>query len=357
MECKYFINKSSIERNELANEYKACWCRLRIGHRKVNCYEYRECKKDGCKQFHHPLLHNDDIKKASKQNHVNVDANNESESDKEDTEYKQSHATNTFDNTESQNCLLQLMKISAGTKNVGTLDAMWDSGATVSMITFKKARELDLVGAKTDITIVKVGGEKEVVNSKLYDVPIHDLNGNIEVLKAYGIKQISTSIDSVETSKLAQKLQVKPIEVQRPAGEIDMLIGIDYAGFHPEKISASGHLVLMKNKFGTCLSGSSKEIEENTKIIVKNVSIYHAIVKIEDFYNSEGLGVTCQPKCGSCRCGEFPIGGKQYSLQHERELAMIESGLELSNGIWTARYPWKRNPNDLPNNRVAAMAM
>ena len=103
---------------------------------------------------------------------------------------------------------------------------MWDGGATVSMITFKKARELHLVGAKTDITNVKGGGEKEVVNSKLYDVPIHDLNGNIEVLKAYGIKQISTSIDSVETSKLAQKLQVKPIEVQRPAGEIDMLIGI-----------------------------------------------------------------------------------------------------------------------------------
>ena len=113
----------------------------------------------------------------------------------------------------------------------------------------------------------------------------------------------------------------------------------------------------MKNKFGRCLGGSHQWLEERTHLLIQEVHVAHAIVKIDYFCNSEALGVSCQPRCGSCKCGECPIGGKQYTLQQERELAMIEKGLELQDGKWTARYPWKKDPNDLPNNYSAALAM
>jgi hypothetical protein len=97
---------------------------------------------------------------------------------------------------------------------------------------------------------------------------------------------------------------------------------------------------------------------EKTQRLVQDVEVSHVMaVKIEDFYESEMLGVACQPRCGSCRCGECPLGSKQYTLQQERELAMIDNGLLLKDGVWTAQYPWKRDPQELPNNYSSALAM
>ena len=47
----------------------------------------------------------------------------------------------------------------------------------------------------------------------------------------------------------------------------------------------------------------------------------------------------CNPRCGSCRCGKCPIGGKQYTLKQERELDQIEEGLTYINDHWEAKYP------------------
>ena len=41
------------------------------------------------------------------------------------------------------------------------------------------------------------------------------------------------------------------------------------------------------------------------------------------------------------RCGNCPLGGKDYSLKEERELKMIEDGLKFKSeeGHWEAQYP------------------
>ena len=80
-------------------------------------------------------------------------------------------------------------------------------------------------------------------------------------------------------------------------------------------------------------------------------------VKIEDFFEIESLGVEVKPKCGNCRCGSFPIGGKDYTIKEERELRLIENGLERKSNHWQATYPWKRSPEDLPDNKVCALGM
>ena len=98
--------------------------------------------------------------------------------------------------------------------------------------------------------------------------------------------------------------------------------------------------------------------QKKTKKVIQHVTILHVKnVRVEDFYEMETMGVECSPKCGSCRCGKCPIGGKQYTLQEERELHQIEEGLTLRDGRWEAKYPWIRDPVELPNNKVAAIAM
>jgi hypothetical protein len=48
------------------------------------------------------------------------------------------------------------------------------------------------------------------------------------------------------------------------------------------------------------------------------------------------MGVECSPKCGSCKCRRCAIGGKDYTIQEEKELKLIEEGLQKRNGKWFA---------------------
>jgi len=55
------------------------------------------------------------------------------------------------------------------------------------------------------------------------------------------------------------------------------------------------------------------------------------------------------------------VGADNVQLEgnssEEREQHQIEEGLTHKGDHWEAQYPWIRNPNDLPDNRCAALAM
>ena len=339
-ECRSFNEETVTTKWDLVCDYRVCWCCLKSGHRSANCFKLKECGVKGCKENHHPLLHEE---------------RNTAKREPEIKSAIQKHLADRDNSTKF--CLLQLMQVEAGTKQVMPLNTMWDSGAQLSLVTFKKAKELELTGIKTRLSIIKVGAEKESIDSRLYEIPLHDINGNIEYFKAYGIERISTTIEAYDTSSMAKMFDIDPVEVSRPEGEIDMLIGFEYAGFHPDKERSVDHLVLLKNKFGRCFGGTHETMVERATLLIQEAQVAHAAIKIEDFYNTEALGVSCVPKCGNCRCGECSMGSKPYTLKEERELAMIDQGLDLQENRWIAQYPWIKDPKDLPNNYTAAYAM
>ena len=389
--CRGYIDKTPEEKAEIMKELKACWCCLQKGHFANRCYYKTECGVDGCKRMHHKSLH-----KALAILGIQLHSQSKQMSS-------------------SKHCLLQLMKVKCGTGRDVNLNTLWDGGSTLSMITFKKASEMQLKGEKVALTIIKVGGEREDIRSYLYEVPLKDADGHIVHFCAYGIKKISTEIEKIDVG-IVKHLFVDINEniLERPGGEVDMLIGFEYAGFHPIRMQAADHLLLMKNRFGWCLGGSHEKIEEKVKIVADAVvyfvkgscrpdKFYHTeelgvevrgrcngcdcggcecrfgcnhenlyarrekeVKKkgvvvchtkgssdVNDFLQTEELGIEVIPRCGGCKCRECPSGGKQYSLKEERELMMIEEGLKIDNKQWTATYPWKRNPCDLPNNYSA----
>ncbi|XP_033099500.1 uncharacterized protein LOC117103114 [Anneissia japonica] len=73
-----------------------------------------------------------------------------------------------------------------------------------------------------------------------------------------------------------------------------------------------------------------------------------------DFLDIESIGVRCSPRCGGCKCGNCPLGAKRYTLREERELNLIDDGLTYEDGRWPARYPWIKDPHQLPDNRPVA---
>lgn len=53
------------------------------------------------------------------------------------------------------------------------------------------------------------------------------------------------------------------------------------------------------------------------------------------------------PKCGGCKCGKCSLGKCDYTIQEEKELAIIERGLRYDENSlqWTVIYPWIKDPN------------
>ena len=135
------------------------------------------------------------------------------------------------------------------------------------------------------------------------------------------------------------------------------MIGYEYAAIHPVVQEASGNLVLLVNKFGKCLGGSHPRLYEETYKASFSVDHVSIDATIEDFCSIEALGIKSSPACGNCRCGKCPIGSHNYLLKDERELKQIENGLRLEEGTWIVPYPWKRDPRQLPDNKVMALAV
>ncbi|XP_043208348.1 uncharacterized protein LOC122373955 isoform X1 [Amphibalanus amphitrite] len=256
--------------------------------------------------------------------------------------------------------------------NDRNLIAMWDSGANVSLITHKAASTLNLTGHDTTLTITKVGNETQDYNSKRYVVPLIDANGKQWEVHAYGIEEITSALDKFDVSAVAPLFQnIQPKDIERPHGNVDMLIGIDCCAIMPIVTETIGNLQLLKNQFGYCIRGcltgevaSSRQVQiiRGSNICdVNNIYVEPLTSlkrKLDEYFTVENLGTCCTPRCGGCKCGKCATGTGCYSLQEERELRLIKDGLvyDHKRGKFTAHYPWIRDPNELPNNVTIAEA-
>ena len=142
-------------------------------------------------------------------------------------------------------------------------------------------------------------------------------------------------IDVISNSKSKVNMEIKEAVKLFPwtdkcrikcpvAGAIDILIGFDYAGYHPQRIESIQHLVLLENHFGYTIAGSHETLKQNSEYNeVKHAVVMHT-GNLEKFYTIESLGVSCNPQCGSCKCGKCQIGGKNMNIKEEQEYKLIE---------------------------------
>ena len=124
------------------------------------------------------------------------------------------------------------MEISSDTIPSRKVNVLWDSGATFSLITFKKANQLNLIEEEVSISVIKVGGEKETIQN-VYDPPLCDKSGKVIIFRVYGIGKISTDVKYISVKGVLHLFNgIKEVDIQRPTGEINVVVGYEYAGFH-----------------------------------------------------------------------------------------------------------------------------
>ena len=115
--CRTFLSKPVEERASLIKEHSACWTCMQQGHQSKECWNKRKCEVEGCQKFHNASLH-----KVFAAGII-------------------SHTSKV--NSSADPCILLIMSIPMYRSNK-FVSSLWDSGATINLITFHKAKELNL---------------------------------------------------------------------------------------------------------------------------------------------------------------------------------------------------------------------
>ena len=284
---------------DLLKNSSACFYCLMPNHRSDQCIRKKECG-DGCKKYHHCSLHSDEYAGSS---HTLI---------------------GDWPNEHEKTVILPIMKVQ--THWVNNINILWDTAANLSLITKNKAKSMNLNGKPVKLSIILAGGEKKVIESERYFVPIVNLNGQVKHVSAFGIERIINSISEIDTECIMNIFPGVPFgQIARPCGEVELLVGYDYAGWHPTKELCHKHL-LLSNQFGKCFGGNHPRLKESTHKYVSNVSVVNFAYKYgmsTDFFS---MGVSCEPKCGNCMCRKCPIGGKSFTLKRRGNYTKSKAG-------------------------------
>jgi hypothetical protein len=237
-QCEKFKSMSLEERLKTVRENHACFsCLKKAGrdHRASNCSRRKQCtqKISGiqCKYYHHVILHPSNP--AASVGVASVENNTEA--------------------------MLPVITVRISGKNnrhkQGNI--LLDSGEQISLICTSTANNLDLKGKDVSITIIKVGGEEEVLATKLYQVLITSLETGAKfTVKAVGIPHISDDISNINIGEMAKGIGIPEVKIYRECGPIDMLIGIDHAYMHTGDSKKVGNVVARHSPLGWIIFGA-----------------------------------------------------------------------------------------------------
>ena len=208
----------------------------------------------------------------------------------------------------------------------GRIGTLLDNCSTDNYITNSMARRNNLVGEHVELLVEGIGGEKNKVDSYIFQVPIKDKTGRVHVLECYGMDVIATPVDPPNSEsylELCSKFGVSLKEVQRPKS-IDLLISMrENHLLADSKLKTIGRMTLYQGLLGKVFGGSDPNLKftehnrafKSTKLnlptvvshtmkaIMKEVTHSHTAKtdrEILDFFNEENIGAECSPKCGNC---------------------------------------------------------
>ena len=358
-DCASFTAAANDEKTAAIKRNGACFCCLKTGHISKHCPDRIQCgeidaNNRPCTRTHHRLLHAAHVDGLVFHNAVYV--------------------VNADQNGRRNQAILMISSVQVKGHGTGTL---WDPGANTTLITHRAAESLQLRGIDVYLTITKVGNDCHSGPSKEYVVPLTDLHGKIWEIKAYGIDEITADVSPTTLTGVASLFKhITEEDIQRPQGKIDLLIATDCSRILPDKVQQVGDLQLMKNQFGYCLRGShplikihakksnhvmlklhhvTADVESTTINVVGNTETIHS--NMEEFFKIEGMGICCAQKCGMCQCGKWSNDLKNITILEEREMKLIQNGLshDETDKCWTVKYPWIRDPRELPNNVHAVL--
>ena len=280
-----------------------------------------------------------------------------------------------------------------GNSKIGTL---MDLCSTDDYVTHRYALKKKFPSEEVNLIIEGVGGKESRYNTKVYQVPIFDMNGNQYIIPCFGLETISSVTHPSEKGSyrdLCDRFGIKSFQVKRPES-IDLLLSMRHNFLHPKPVKSIGGMILYDGILGKVFGGSDPHLvftphrssypssvhllHQSASSMVYRSHAMRTVVKeaaytlstrsdreFLNYFQEESIGVECNPKCGGCRCGKCATGAKQMSIRDERlydsfkELMHLDlEGSSIDPGpYWVSRLPWILDKNKLTNNKPAVLGV
>ena len=113
----------------------------------------------------------------------------------------------------------------------------------------------------------------------------------MEWIEVYNIEKIASNIDAMRWGNVLGLFGLSINQIKIPTGEIDLLVGMNYAAFHPQMVEANSQLVLYRSSFGMCLGGSHPCLQNEVDLVISNATVNHVKGRsVGQFFEIEDLG-------------------------------------------------------------------
>ena len=262
--------------------------------------------------------------------------------------------------------------------NVGTLNALWDSGSMLNFIDSEFAEAKNMKGKDVQLSYRMVNGEICHSQTKVYQIVLLSKTGKKRHINAYGITPIMQNIPTVELDHLASQYKVieaKLSKIAIPEGNVHLLIGADSLTEFPTRAWSKNNIMLMNSKFGVndflicgsdALFSHTASVGHVAAIDVKQISMTPVCEKIvghvesirresmlKDFWSVEDMGVKPPTLCNAClNCRNCNENVMRLSDKDARDYEIIRKNLSFNphDHQWEATYPFTTNPVILRDN-------
>ena len=254
---------------------------------------------------------------------------------------------------------------------------MIDPGSDTNFIRHDFAVRLGLKGQKCSFHLKVVDREVRALETSRYKVEIEDKDGQHHLVDVVGLETITVLPPDPDLTPISHLVEQYPEEMlQRPQGEVDMLVGLKNSSLHVCMEAAWGDLRLLRGPLGCgwSLRGCHPDLRHPAPSLTPSLSAdaylmrqaehgqaaefstFHIQTAI-DFQERDELGTKPTPVCMKCRgCRDCTFRHRRLTPAEQEVVAKVERGMEVDSvaGIITATYPWKKCAERLLDNRQQA---
>ena len=340
--CGAYMKMNPNERSSCVESAKFCPIHLLGSHTMADCNMQNDpkfiCGINGCQKHHHKSLHQSTTPFVASINATGL----------------------SIDNGEV------LFGIQTIETTSGNANCLFDNCSTCCLITKNAAQRMNLIGEPYSFFIKTVTGYKEI-KSHAYHLKLVDNEGNDHYIVVYEVEYISETIPEVSLDTVKDLFDqctqgIWNLIDNRPAGEIDLLLGENVSGLHPTDWVVKGNLRIKSSIFGLgfVVTGSHPSIKSQGMKWNENVSYIrnHSVNKIsikpmQEYFAQDALGVAPPRRCGNCmNCEECGFRGQNISLEEQYEYRELESRVRLNptTKCFEVSYAFTEDPEILQNN-------
>ena len=239
---------------------------------------------------------------------------------------------------------------------------MIDPGSDTNFVRHEFARQLGLVGEPCNFRLKVVDREARPIQTARYRMIVEDRQGNGHWVSALGLETITILPPDPDLTPIQHLVRDIPEAVlDRPQGEVDVLLGLRDSALHGSTERQWGNLRLLRSPLGCgwSLRGSHPDLQYTGPQLSPSLSaaayvlgqanqdqeeecqVYH-LQNVQEFHELDELGTAPPPVCLRCKgCRECTFRRRRLTPEEQEVVSRVESEMRVDSvtGVITAAIP------------------